>query len=307
MSAKPPAVRSMTGFSRSEGLAAGSRLRVEIRTLNHRFLDLKIRLPREFSAAEMQLRQAVQGRLSRGAVDLKVDRSADPSAPSDQIRANLPRAAQYHEALVTLQKSLGLSDPIRTIDIAAFPDVLGQQEAQLSPEEAWPALEPLLLLALERLDEARRSEGAALGKFLATSVEDLGGHASRVRARRAECESEAKARTAERVKAVFEAHPIATASVQAVLESRIAQELSLLLDRTDVEEELTRLEGHLDQFRKALDGGGQLGRKLEFILQEMHREVNTLGNKAQDLGISDQIVQMKVRLEQMREQVMNLE
>ncbi len=297
----------MTGFSRSEGLAAGARVRIEVRTLNHRFLDLKIRLPREFSGAELPLRQALQGRLSRGAVDLKVERASDPSASLDQILPNLPRAARYHEALATLQKSLGLSDPIRTIDIASFPDVLGQPQTELSQDEAWPALEPLLGIALDRLEEARRTEGAALGKFLVTSVQDLSANAAFVRARRSECAQEAKAKTSEKVRAVFEAHPIASASVQAVLESRIAQELALLLDRTDVEEELTRLDGHLDQFGRALDGGGQVGRKLEFILQEMNREVNTLGNKAQDLGISDRIVQMKVRLEQMREQVLNLE
>jgi uncharacterized protein (TIGR00255 family) len=154
----------------------------------------------------------------------------------------------------------------------------------------------------------RAHEGAALCTVLLDACRSLESTLEIIRARRKECATLLEQRNQERIRAVFEAHPLPVGvAVQAVLESRVAQELGLLLDRTDIEEELTRFGGHLAHLRKTLQDGGPVGRKLEFLLQELGREINTLGNKAQDIPVSEQVLAVKVRLEQIREQVLNLE
>jgi uncharacterized protein (TIGR00255 family) len=300
-------IHSMTGFSSVEGDVAGTRMRVEIKSLNHRYLDLKIRLPRELSSAEMPLRQSVQASVSRGAVELKVERLANEGEEETAVQANVGLAKHYFDSLREIQKALNLKDEIRTVDIASFPEVISRGSSDFPAEEAWTRLEPLIQSAVRKLIEMRAHEGSNLKKVLLTALDEMESKIKALRARRVECEAAYKSKVTERISAVFQAHPVQETSVQSVLESRIAQELALLLDRTDIEEELIRFKGHLDHFRKILTVGGPVGRKLDFMLQELHREINTLGNKAQDLAIGDEVIQLKVRLEQLREQVMNLE
>ena len=301
-------LHSMTGFGTAEGELAGLRYRVEMKALNHRFLDLKLRLPRELQAFELQVRKLVEGRFARGAVELKVERLDSGGSPDSAPQLNLTLAAHYYESLTSLQKALGLQDPIRTIDIATMPEVLSRTDSQPPAEDAWEGFERLLASGCDSLASMRATEGANLRRILQGSMDELGALITDIRSRRTEWEATARKRHQERIRGVFEAHPLPPGSaVQPVLESRIAQELALLLDRTDVAEELDRFEAHLGHFRKTLDEGSPVGRKLDFILQELGREVNTLANKAQDHGISEQAVQIKVRIEQIREQSMNLE
>lgn len=301
-------VHSMTGFSSTEGTLGNQPVRVEVKSLNHRFLDIKVRLPRDLSSIEPQVRHQLQSRFSRGSIDLKLERiSTSGQEQPLSVQANLELAASYHSALKELQKRLGLKDAITTMDVATLPEVLTRSTPEPRSEELWQELEPLLEKSLGRLLEMRAHEGAALVGTLRATIEDLHATIQQLRAKRVACEAAYREKITERVAAVFEAYPLAEASIQPLLESRIAQELALLLDRTDIEEELTRFKGHLDHFLKILNAGGQVGRKLDFILQELHREINTLGNKAQDFSMSEEVVQTKVRLEQLREQVMNLE
>lgn len=304
----------MTGFGSAEGRILGQLYRMELRSVNHRFLDLKVRLPRELSGFDAQIRSAVQGRFARGSIELKIERAASEPGlemPSEAppIQVNLARARQVLEALQLLKSHLGISEPVTLREISQFPDVIQLQDGQASaPSESWTTeLEPLVRAALDSLSRMRQTEGMALARILAGGMDEISALLGDITSRRGRSESEIRARVAERINRVFEAHPIADSAVRAVLEARIAQELALLLDRTDIQEELHRFEGHIGHFRKTLAAGQQLGRKLEFILQELGREINTLGNKAQDLGISEQVVAIKVRLEQLREQVLNLE
>lgn len=304
--AKP--VQSMTGFSQAEGETAGGRLKVEIKTLNHRFLDAKVRLPRELSSAEIPLRAALAGRFTRGAVEIKVERMADPARADESApRIDRAQARRYLEEVRQLQSELGLPGALTISDLLALPEVLGRGQETASVEDPWPQVEPVFASALQKLSEMRTHEGQALARTLGATLDELDARIRFLREKRKESEGVLRARARERVQAVFEAFPIANASVEAALESRVSQELALLLDRTDIEEELIRFQGHLDHFRKVLGEGGPVGRKLDFILQELNREINTLGNKAQDLGISEETVSIKVRIEQLREQVMNLE
>jgi uncharacterized protein (TIGR00255 family) len=304
----------MTGFCSVEGNGGTQRFRLEIKALNHRYLDLKLRLPRDLIPAETQLRAALTAAFSRGSLDVKIERLAAAGAspessgsPHLQSRFDLELASHYLRELKALQKELGLSDPIRTLDVAGLPDVLSRTTAEIPGDEIWSTVEPLAKQGIVRLTEMREHEGAALGRVLSEAIDAMESQIKLIRDRRNASAADMRARIQDKVKAVFEAYPLAESSVQTVLETRVAQELALVIDRTDIEEELTRFQGHLDHFRKTLSAGGPVGRKLEFILQELGREINTLGNKAQDLQISEEVVQTKVRLEQLREQVLNLE
>ncbi len=300
-------VRSMTGFCSVEGSVGGHAYRLEMKALNHRFLDLKLRLPRELGTHELAVRQALQSRFSRGALEVKLERRAEATAETPAIQVNLPLARAYHEALSRVAAELRLPDGPRLRDIVAQPEVLSRGSAEAPAEELWPELERLIDAGVAKLTEMRETEGAHLAETLLAAMRENESAIARVSRRREECRSQYDARVRERVKAVFDAYPMAQESTQSVLETRVAQELAMLLDRTDVQEELTRFTGHVEHFRKTLAGGGPVGRKLDFILQELNREINTLGNKAQDLSIGEEVVALKVRLEQIREQVMNLE
>lgn len=304
-------VRSMTGFCSVDTKSDTARIRIEAKTVNHRFLDLKLRLPRELASLEGPARALIQPKLGRGSVELRVDYEATQAASEEPPETNYALAAHYFEALTKLQKMLGLDGQIRTLDIALMPDVIRRKGSSENKAEdsqtAWPLLERALIQAVDRLQEMRAHEGANLQKVLTAHLQDIQGAVTQLRSMRERIQGQEKQKLRERITRIFETYPIQNSAVEQVLESRIAQELAQLLERGDVEEELTRLDGHTGHFLKTLSAGGSVGRKLEFLVQEMHREINTLGSKSQDLGISDQVVAMKVRLEQIREQVMNLE
>ncbi len=300
-------VFSMTGFGSAEGSVGNRRMRVEIKTVNHRFLDVKLRLPRDFSSLEIPLKASLQAKFSRGALDFKLEYADHSNSSATALQLDLELARKYHEGLLNLQKHLGLTDEIRTKDIAAYPNVITAPSSEMDSQQAWTLAEPLVNRAVENLLAMRAHEGLALCQTFEKALLDLEESLGYLRQRRVECEAILREKISEKIKRVFEAHPLANISVQGVLDSRIAQELSLAVEKSDVEEELIRFKGHLDHFRTTLRLGGSVGRKLDFIIQELGREINTLGNKAQDLGISEQVVQVKVRLEQIREQVMNLE
>lgn len=307
---------SMTGFASVEGLVAGQRMRLEIKTLNHRFLDIKIRLPRDLSSADILFRAAISSRFGRGALDAKLERIQDSSGgpaelpPMQGVQTNFSLAANYYEAFVKLQKTLGMTDPIKSMDIATFPGVLSIASQEIhagSPEAAWKHIEPLAEQAFQQLLDMRNHEGKTLQKVILELLSEISELTERVKKRRGECQEILRSKTQEKVKGIWELYPIQGADTQLVMESRIAQELAMILDRSDVEEEIVRLTAHIDHFRKILSEGGAVGRKLDFILQELNREVNTLGTKSHDIPISEDVIELKVKLEQIREQVMNLE
>jgi uncharacterized protein (TIGR00255 family) len=298
----------MTGFGGAEGALGGHQYRIEAKSVNHRFLDLKVRLPRELQSIETPLKALVQSRFSRGAIEVKVERiSEGASTTAADLSLNIDLARRYHEKIKELQTALGLKDHVTTMEIADFPDVLTRGSAESSAEETWKRFEPIAAHALDELMEMRAHEGATLTKTLLDSALELEQTITRLREKRKAVAGKYPDRIRDKIRAIFEAYPLSEGNLQAALEARISQELALLADRTDIEEELVRFHGHLEHLRKVLREGGQVGRKLDFVLQELNREINTLGNKAQDYGMSEEVVGAKVKLEQLREQVMNLE
>ncbi len=307
---KTAGILSMTGFGSAEGTIAGQKFRAEAKSVNHRFLDLKLRLPREFQAAESAVKALVQSRFSRGAIELKVERiaeTADAGASRVDLALDTELAKRYLEKIRELGSKLGVAGDISLRDLAAFPDVLTRSSGEISAEQTWKELEPLVVRALDSLLEMRKHEGATLGKILSEAASELETTIASLREKRKAVAGKYPERIREKIRAIFESYPLPEGNIQAVLESRISQELALIADRTDIEEELVRFHGHIGHLRKILAEGGQAGRKLDFVIQELGREINTLGNKAQDYVMSEEVVASKVRLEQLREQVMNLE
>jgi uncharacterized protein (TIGR00255 family) len=292
-------IRSMTGFGRAEASDARLVVSVEARSVNHRHLEVAIRLPRALNSLEMDARRLVQSRLERGRVDLSVQLGPVPGAPTQQIRVDHGLARAWVEEARGLREALGLEGGVGLTWILERPGVARVEEVDAEPAPVWPTLEQALGKALDALVARRTAEGAALAAelralhaTLMATVEQVAERLPAALARRTE-------RLRERMRALL--------SDALLDEGRLAMEVAVWAERTDISEELARLRAHLDQFALTLDKGGAVGRLFDFLIQEMNREVNTVASKADDLDLSQAAIAAKGVLEKMREQVQNLE
>jgi len=293
-------IRSMTGYGRAEAAGARTILSVECKSVNHRHLDVSLRLPRVLGAFEADARRLVQAAVQRGRVDVSAAVTAPEGTVLNPLTVNVAQAKEYAAAASTLAQALNLGDGPSLGWVMAQSGVLTREEqAPLASEEAWPLLERALSAALAELVERRETEGRALGQELAGLGATLAGYVDTV-AQRAPMAVERRAvRLRERMQAM-----LAGAEID---QARLATEVAVWADKTDVSEELARLRAHLTQLTALLAGDGQVGRTLDFLIQEINREVNTIGSKADDLEISQAVIAAKSTLEKMREQVANLE
>jgi uncharacterized protein (TIGR00255 family) len=288
----------MTGFGAGSGQAGGEAVSVELRAVNGKFCEVKARLPRELSSLEPELVKAIKARISRGVVDVFVRRDGT-GARGAAPRADLALAAAYAKALRELKDSLGLAGEPTVQDLASMDGVISLGESTPDPEGAASALQQALSRAIDALDQMRRREGEALAKDLSGRLDTIEKGAREV-SRLAPLQIQAvrdrlEARIAELNRGV------------ALDPARLAQEVALFADRTDVAEELTRLASHLAQARGLIASQTPAGRKLEFLVQELNREINTIGSKSQHAGIAAAVVDLKAELERIREQVQNVE
>jgi uncharacterized protein (TIGR00255 family) len=288
----------MTGFGAGRGEAGGEAVSVELRSVNGKFCEVKPRVPRELAALEPELVKTIKARVSRGVIDAYVRREpggARGSAP----RADLALAAAYAKAFRDLKESLGLAGEPSVQDLALMEGVISIGDAAPDPQAAASALQQALSAAIDALDQMRRREGEALARDLAARLEAIEKGAREV-SRLAPLQVDAvrerlAARIAELTRGV------------SLDPSRLAQEVAVFADRTDVTEELTRLASHLAQARGLISSQAPAGRKLEFLVQELNREINTIGSKSQHAGIAGTVVELKAELERIREQVQNVE
>ena len=293
-------IRSMTGYGRAEAGGARAILTVECRSVNHRHLDVSLKLPRALAGFEADARRLIQAAVQRGRVEVGVAVTAAEGAVLNPLTVNLAQAREYTEAARTLAEALELSDGPALGWVMAQSGVLTREEqAPLAADEAWPLLERALSAALAELVARRETEGRALGNELAGLGTQLTGHVDTVAQRAPVAVERRAARLRERMQAM-----LAGAEVD---HARVAAEVAVWADKTDVTEELARLRAHLAQLAALLAGDGPVGRTLDFLIQEINREVNTIGSKADDLEISQAVIAAKSTLEKMREQVANLE
>jgi uncharacterized protein (TIGR00255 family) len=293
-------IRSMTGYGRAEAAGVRTLLSVECKSVNHRTLDISLKLPRILNAFESDARRLVQSAVQRGRVDVSVSVTAAEGTVLNPLSVNVAQAREYSDAARRLAEALDLADGPSLGWVMAQAGVLTREEqAPLSAEEAWPLLERALSAALAELRERRETEGRALGQELVALGAGLAGHVDTV-ARRAPTAVERRAaRLRERMQTL-----LAGAEID---QARLAAEVAVWADRTDVTEEMARLRAHLAQLAALLAGDGPVGRTLDFLIQEINREVNTIGSKADDLEISQAVIAAKSTLEKMREQAANLE
>jgi uncharacterized protein (TIGR00255 family) len=291
-------IHSMTGFGRKEAPWVDGSVTVEVRTVNHRFLEVACRLPRPLQGMEEAFKKAVQQRCRRGRVELTVTIQGG-KARGGLINLDQPLAAQYHQALRRLKTSLKLPGAIDVALIAGLRDVLTVSEQ--SPEDSTLAalVQRLAGDALEQMLAMRKQEGLALAKDMQRRLEMLKDRRSAVADRAPILVKEAFERMKVRIENLLNSEAPDT--------PRLHQELAIYADRGDITEEIVRLDSHMLQFDQQLTRMESVGKTLEFLLQEMGREVNTIGSKANDAVIAGHVVQMKAELERLREQVQNVE
>ena len=291
-------IRSMTGYGNAKGTVAGLSLSVELRSVNNRYLDLNIKLPRGFLFAESAVKAYIQDRVSRGKVDVFLTLD---SVESDQtrIRVNDRLAAAYREAVYAIGSELELPVPLNALDIARFPDVLSLDKEELDQETFLEQLKPLLELAIGDFNQMRTREGAKL-------KDDLLEKADRIEALVREVELQSP-RTVQAYRLRLENKLREVLEDTSVAEERLITEAAIFADRIATDEETVRLHSHLSQLRTLLDHGSPIGRKLDFLIQEFNREANTIGSKCQDSEIAYIVVELKSEIEKIREQVQNIE
>lgn len=291
-------LKSMTGYGKAESVVASGKLSVEIRSVNHRYGEISIKLPRQFMSLEGEIKKCVSNRFKRGKIDIFInfEQSASVASPP---QVNLPMAKAYHEAFTTLNHHLGIYEPIPASIILAQKDVLFSQEATPDMEAVSAVLFSTLAEAMDSFGKMRRDEGEALFAEISGRIAAIAETVEAVAVR----SPLAVAANVERLK-----ERIAKLLMDVQLdEMRLAQEVALIADRMEITEELVRLRSHFKQFDSLLNSAEPVGRKLDFLLQEMNREVNTIGSKANDAEIAAMVVELKSEMEKVREQIQNVE
>jgi uncharacterized protein (TIGR00255 family) len=281
-------------------------VRVSVKSVNHRFLDVKLRIPDSLEPYEHRLRQVVRGRILRGHLDVHVSMEPGEAAP---VHVNRELLKAYVAAAEDLRKQTGGTKELDTVSLLRLPGVItglasALPETEEAQEELGKVLESYLHEALGKMDEMRRIEGRHLTEELRARVAKIGEEAEQVRELVSRLRPAFSRRLEARLKELLNGTNIEPA--------RLAQEAALLAERSDISEELDRLRSHLQQFTKLLDGAGELGKKLDFLLQEMHREANTMlsktpGVESEALAITGLALEIKAEIEKLREQVQNIE
>jgi uncharacterized protein (TIGR00255 family) len=288
-------IKSMTGFSKIEAESKEGRLNCEARALNNRYLEIGLRLPKIDYAGEQKLREIVKRHIKRGKVDITVkwERS---NGESNTLKVNENAVRQYLEVLSTLKKNFGLKGQLTVENILGFRDIITYEENNNISENI--LANPFENL-LKKLDEERVKEGKIIQKDLTGRLKKITQNLKEIEKRWPLIIKTHENKLKERIKEI-----IKTASIDEV---RVLQEVAIYMERLDISEEIVRLKGHIENFNSTLKSDDAIGRKLDFIVQEMVRETNTIGSKSNDLYINERVVQIKVEIEKMREQAQNVE
>jgi uncharacterized protein (TIGR00255 family) len=288
----------MTGYGRSEVEDERLRFTIEMRSVNHRYLDISLRYPRPYAPLETRMKQLMGGYFTRGRIEVTVAQQA-MSASDRAVKLDQALAQQYHRALNQLQEVLRLPGTVDLNTLLTLREILKIEDVETDIEDVWKLLQAGFEQASEALQQMRLQEGAFLADDLRSRLQLIGRHVETIRQRVPLVVTAYRERLEERIAEIFQTHDLDP--------DRLHQEAILLAERTDVAEELTRLEAHRRAMTELLEAEGAIGRKIEFLLQEINREVNTIASKSSDAAISQVVVEIKSELERMREQIQNVE
>ncbi len=293
-------IQSMTGYGRTEYVLNGRRYSVEIKSLNHRYLEISFRLPAVFSTFELEIKKKISGRLSRGRIDLNIRMDSEYGSTNEgRYELNLPLIRNYYELLGQLREELGLKEEITLSMIAGFRDTFVLKEPGLDLSVIWEELDTILGKAMDALMEMRKKEGEIIYHDLILRIDLIMKSLDSIESRAPQVILEYRKRLGERVKEL-------TGGIM-VDDLRLGQEVAIMAEKSDITEEIVRLKSHIIQFGDLLKGIDAVGRNIDFLIQEMIREINTIGSKSSDVGISKMVIDIKSELARIREQAQNIE
>jgi uncharacterized protein (TIGR00255 family) len=288
----------MTGFARGEYKYSGGKITAEIKTVNHKFFELSSRLPGHILFLEDKIRNHINSSVTRGRVNLNL--TIDDGRTLDKfLTVDKNLAKRYHVILKQLKNQLGIEGEISISQLIALPDIIKYQPIQMDAEKMWPRIKSVLDIAVERLIKAREKEGAALCKDLSSRVDVIERIAKKIKIQAPLVVVKYRDNLKEKISQIIDSGKIEG--------HRLETEIALFAKNCDVSEEITRIFAHVKNFKAILENGKEAGRQLDFIAQELSREINTTGAKAQDIDISRWVIQVKEQIEKIREQAQNVE
>lgn len=291
-------IKSMTGYGRAELANDDLKITVEIKSVNNRYLDIGIKMPRQLGMLESSIRAELKKYINRGKVDVYIT-FEDLKEANMNVKYNSKIAGEYLTYLRRMAEEFGLDDDVRVTTLSRFPDVFTMEEEPMDAEQIWDTLRGVICEAAESFLQARIREGEFLRNDLIGKLDEMQGHVDFITEKSPQIVAAYKQRLYDKVRELL------TDTV--IEDSRIVQEVTIYADKVCVDEELVRLQSHIQATRAALDGSEGVGRKLDFIAQEMNRESNTILSKSDDLEVSDRAIELKTTVEKVREQIQNIE
>ena len=291
-------IKSMTGFGRGEVSDEKRKITVEMKAVNHRYLDMNIKMPKKLGFFEASMRTFLKDYIQRGKVDIFIT-CEDYAENSFALKYNKDIAAQYLDYLKEMSAEFGIENDVRVSVLSRYPEVFSLEEQEIDEEELWGDLSEALKQAAEQFVETRKAEGDNLKNDLINKLDVMLEYVGDIEKRAPEIIEEYKKRLTEKVKDM-----LADSQIE---EGRILSEVTIYSDKICVDEEIVRLKSHIEQVKSSLEEGGSVGRKLDFIAQEMNREANTILSKANDLITADIAISLKTDIEKIREQIQNIE
>ena len=291
-------IKSMTGFGRCEIEEQERKYTVEMKSVNHRFLDVNIKMPKKLSFFESSIRNELKDYVQRGKIDIFITYE-DFSENNVCIKYNKDIAAEYLGYLKSMSEEFGLDNDIRVSTLSKYPEVFSMEEQAVDEEKIWNSLAKAIRGAAKNLVETRIAEGGNLAEDLIAKLDGMLEHVTYIEERSPQIIAEYREKLQDRVHELLED--------AAVDESRLLTEVIIFADKVCVDEELVRLRSHIETMKQTLIDGGSIGRKLDFIAQEMNREANTILSKTTDLAISNRGIDLKTEIEKIREQIQNIE
>ena len=293
-------IRSMTGYGRAESVIMGRKFAIEMKSINHRYLEVSLRLPGMLFVLEAEIKKRIGEQFSRGRIEVAVRVESDGTSETDgRISLNVPLARNYHALLCQMKEELGLGDAITLAMMAGFRDVFVPTEAAQDPAALWEGLARVLDEAIRMLTEMRAREGEALQRDLTARLTLVAGFLEKISGRAPQVVLEYQKRLGDRIRELTNG--------MVIDDARLLQEVAIMAEKSDITEEIVRFRSHIDQFTDLLGTGDGAGRKIDFLIQEMGREVNTIGSKSSDAEISRSVIEIKSELAKLREQVQNIE
>lgn len=291
-------IRSMTGYGRSQAIQNGYDISVEIKSVNHRYFEFSSRITRSYAFLEDKIKTYLKSRVARGKIECFVQiMEIDTVAASVALNKSL--AQGYLQALSELESEFGLRNDVSVMQVARFPEVLNVKKAEADEDAVWEAVQPVVAEAVERFIAMRETEGEKLKEDVLSRADTILEHVAVIEERSPQTVKEYTQKLRERIQEVLED--------KTVDEARILTEAAIFADKVAVAEETVRLRSHIAQLHEMLDSDEAVGRKLDFLVQEMNREANTTGSKCQDVSITKHVLEIKSEIEKIREQIQNIE